>query len=114
MPENSNSRLIIDEDFLDLQTLHRDDLRADILELFSKQLDKYKGQLTAEQTNQAFGTCLHTIKGAARGVGAVHLADVAKAIELEFERGNHNTPAGQIELLKAIKLTAAAIEKIAK
>ncbi|GAA0588106.1 Hpt domain-containing protein [Rhizomicrobium electricum] len=74
---------------VDLQHLCRytggdEALNAEVLELFDSQISEMVGKLRSildAQDAKSWKEVTHTLKGAARGVGAFHFADAAAAAE---------------------------------
>lgn len=69
------------------QCLGDEHLEYEILRLFDSTLVTYLGRLAAAQNREAMLLHLHSIKGAANGVGAFAVADLARAIEAKVQAG---------------------------
>ena len=67
----------IDLEFLTHQTMGDDELKFEVLELFVRQASTY--ELMAKQAEEpaAIRRVAHTIKGAAKGIGAKKLTEIA-------------------------------------
>jgi HPt (histidine-containing phosphotransfer) domain-containing protein len=77
----------IDMKFLARQTLDDSGLESEVLRLFDEMVHVYFGRLESSQTVGDLLTNLHTIKGAAAGVGAARLAQRAALIEARLRDG---------------------------
>lgn len=66
------------------QTLGDRGLECEVLRLFETQVNLYFDRLRAATDDYEITLGLHTLKGAARGVGAVALAEQAAAAEIEY------------------------------
>ncbi|WMT85751.1 Hpt domain-containing protein [Pelagibacterium sp. 26DY04] len=77
--------------FLARQTMGNRALECEVLRMFETQVALYFERVAAATDPEQITLGLHTLKGAARGVGAVALAEQAKAAEEEF------AAAGRIE-----------------
>jgi HPt (histidine-containing phosphotransfer) domain-containing protein len=68
------------------QTLGDRALECEVLRMFEKQVAIYFVRVSAATDPHEITLGLHTLKGAAQGVGAVALASQARAAEVEFAR----------------------------
>ncbi|MEO0327960.1 MAG: Hpt domain-containing protein [Pseudomonadota bacterium] len=75
----------IDLVFLSTLTMGDRDLEADILKMFASQLDVYHKMIQDCETHQDIERVAHSIKGVARSVGALRLAEMAKSAEQMHE-----------------------------
>ena len=66
------------------QTLGDKGLECEVLRMFETQVNLYFERLRAASDPHEITLGLHTLKGAARGVGAVTLAEQAAAAEAEY------------------------------
>ena len=82
--EAAQRRHPVDMVHLAKQTLGDSGLEAEILLMFSEIVKGYMGKLKKGGTEGEIIHHLHTIKGAAMGVGASSIAVLAKATEAEF------------------------------
>ena len=82
----------IDLDHLRKQTLGDAGLEAEVLRLFDQMAHVYYGRLETSTTVEELLTNLHTIKGAAAGVGAFGLAELARIAETELRAGTPVNP----------------------
>lgn len=69
------------------QCLGDEGLELEILRLFKTTMGVYQTRLAAATTPDDLKLCLHSIKGAASGVGAWTIADIAKALEADLAAG---------------------------
>jgi HPt (histidine-containing phosphotransfer) domain-containing protein len=72
---------------LSKQTLGDHGLECEVLRLFDQMARVYFGRLESSTTEADMLRHLHTIKGAASGVGAWAIADLAKSAEEEVRAG---------------------------
>lgn len=78
---------VIDFDHLDQYTLGDRALQSELLHLFQAQLDTQSGELAQCSDARRWKQAAHTLKGAARAVGAWQVAGVAEKLEeLDFEQ----------------------------
>lgn len=76
----------IDLVYLARQTLGDRALECEVLKMFEKQVAIYFGRVSAATDPHEITLGLHTLKGAAQGIGAMILASQARAAEVEFAR----------------------------
>ena len=69
------------------QCLGDENLELEILRLFDTTLSTYFGRLKLASSFDDLAINLHAIKGAAAGVGAWGVADMAKALEAQLRHG---------------------------
>lgn len=74
------------------QCLGDENLELEVLRLFDTTLKTYFGRLELAASYDELAINLHSIKGAAGGVGAWTVADIAKACEAELQAGRPLTP----------------------
>ena len=74
------------------QCLGDENLELEILRLFDTTVRTYFGRLELATSYDDLAMNLHSIKGAASGVGAWTIADLAKAAEAEMNAGRPLTP----------------------
>lgn len=67
------------------QTLGDRGLECEVFRLFEAQVTTYFQRVRASTDPYEITLGLHTLKGSSQGVGAMMLADLAKAAEAEFE-----------------------------
>jgi HPt (histidine-containing phosphotransfer) domain-containing protein len=94
-PTGASSRQIrgpIDLDHLRRQTLGDSGLEMEVLRLFDQMTHVYYGRLESSTTVTDLLTNLHTLKGAAAGVGAFGLAELARVAETELRGGSPVNP----------------------
>jgi HPt (histidine-containing phosphotransfer) domain-containing protein len=66
------------------QTLGDDALKIEVLRLFNQQIVLYFERVRAATDAHEITLGLHTLKGAAQGVGAFALAEIVKAAEADY------------------------------
>lgn len=71
------------------QTLGDDALKIEVLRLFNQQIVAYSERIRKATDSHEITLGLHTLKGAAQGVGAFALADIARAAEADFRVTGH-------------------------
>jgi HPt (histidine-containing phosphotransfer) domain-containing protein len=77
----------IDGDYLRRQTLGDAALEAEVLRLFDQMARVYYGRLETSTDLEALLMHLHTLKGAAAGIGAIGLTELARVAEAELLAG---------------------------
>jgi HPt (histidine-containing phosphotransfer) domain-containing protein len=77
----------IDMDHLSRQTLGDPGLQEEVLRLFDEMSHHYVERLEVSTTVDELLRNLHTIKGAAAGIGAFGLAELARVAEAELRAG---------------------------
>lgn len=83
--QKTNTAAAIDFQHLDQYTLGDEGLQSELLNLFSQQLEAQSAELLSCADAESWRRAAHTLKGAARAVGAFHVADAAERLEaLEF------------------------------
>lgn len=73
--------VLLDEDFLRMNTMNDAYLMSQVLELFLRQVDRLLEALQEESDFEAIVDASHALKGCASSVGAFLLADAAARIE---------------------------------
>ena len=81
------SRGPIDLEHLSRQTLGDSGLELEVLRLFDEMSRAYYTRIEKSTTAEDLLTHLHTLKGAAAGIGAFGLADLARAAEVDLRAG---------------------------
>ncbi|MEO1252428.1 MAG: Hpt domain-containing protein [Pseudomonadota bacterium] len=76
----SNSGMI-DLDHLEKYVAGDAGLRDEILSIFAEQVEALVAKLSSAQTDEGWRNAAHALKGAARGVGAWALGDLAEEAE---------------------------------
>ena len=84
----SGSDKPIDLVYLSSMTMGDKTLEAEVLQMFCSQLPLYFSQLECEQDIRTVKTIGHTLKGAARSVGALRMAELAEEYEV-YGNGKH-------------------------
>jgi len=101
--------LPIDLDFLGQQTLGDPGLELEVLRLFDEMSHVYYGRLETSTTVPDLLRNLHTLKGAAAGIGALRLAELARAAESELRAGGPVNPERIDDLNIAVQEVSAFI-----
>lgn len=78
---------VLDRDHLARQTFDDADLAREVLALFLGQIDKLGPTILAPGPAVARADAAHTLKGSARGIGALRLAVLLQAIERDLRGG---------------------------
>jgi len=97
---------------LSKQTLGDHGLECEILRLFDQMARVYFGRLETSTTEADLLRHLHTIKGAASGVGAWNLAELAKSAEQEIRETGKVNPERIDDLDIAVQEVSAFIDDI--
>jgi HPt (histidine-containing phosphotransfer) domain-containing protein len=99
----------IDMAFLHRQTLNDPGLELEILRLFDEMSRTYYDRLEHSTTVDDLLRNLHTLKGAAAGVGAFGLAELARVTERELSEGAPVNPERIDDLAIAVQEVSAFI-----
>ena len=91
------------------QCLGDEHLEYEILRLFDTTIKTYFARLSSAEAFEDMRLNLHSIKGAASGVGAWTIADLAKAAEAELHAGGSVSPEALADLGHAIEEAGAFI-----
>src|SRR3569832_86296 len=86
-PPKQEIRGPIDMAHLSRQTLGDHNLELEVLRLFNEMSHTYYSRLERSTTVEELLVNLHTLKGAAAGIGAFGLAELAKVAETELKAG---------------------------
>jgi HPt (histidine-containing phosphotransfer) domain-containing protein len=78
----------IDVDYLGKQTLGDEGLEQEVLRLFDVMVQTYMERLESSTGRDALLQHLHTLKGAAAGVGAFSLSEMAREAETSLKAGD--------------------------
>ncbi len=108
LPEAQNQGPI-DLDFLSRQTLGDPGLEEEVLRLFDDMSRVYFGRLETSTTVEELLRNLHTLRGAAAGVGAMRLAELARIAEVELREGAPVNPERVDDLDMAVQEVSAFI-----
>lgn len=100
----------VDLVYLSSQTMGDRGLESEILAMFAAQLPQYAAMLESSQDKDELFRAAHTLKGAARSVGAFQLADLAAFME---DTGNLDVVSLRSEV-NAVREYIAEIYKGAK
>ena len=101
----------IDMDHLSRQTLGDPGLEDEVLRLFEEMTRVYYERLEGSTTVDDLLTNLHTIKGAAAGVGAFALAELARVAETELREGAPVNPERIDDLAIAVQEVSSFISE---
>jgi HPt (histidine-containing phosphotransfer) domain-containing protein len=99
----------IDMDFLSRQTLGDPGLEQEVLRLFDQMSHVYYERIETSTSLDELLRNLHTLRGAAAGIGAVGLADLARAAEEELRDGAPVNPERIEDLAVAVQELSAFI-----
>lgn len=99
----------IDMEHLSRQTLGDESLELEVLRLFDEMSRTYYGRLETSTTVADLLTNLHTLKGAAAGIGAFGLAELARVAETELRDGAPVNPERIDDLHVAVEELSAFI-----
>lgn len=94
------------------QCLGDENLEYEILRLFDTTVKTYFGRLELAASYDDLALNLHSIKGAASGVGAWTIADLAKSAEIEMQAGRPLTAERIADLGMAIEEVRAFIARM--
>jgi HPt (histidine-containing phosphotransfer) domain-containing protein len=94
---------------LSRQTLGDESLELEVLRLFDEMSRTYYGRLETSTTVADLLTNLHTLKGAAAGIGAFGLAELARVAEAELRDGAPVNPERIDDLHVAVEELSAFI-----
>lgn len=97
----------IDFNHLDKYVMGDDALRDEVLEIFIGQLDCYMRALDPSRDDLSWKNTAHTLKGAARGVGAWDVGELCQEAETLVGEINNKLKAREA-LVAALRLKAAA------
>jgi HPt (histidine-containing phosphotransfer) domain-containing protein len=100
----------IDMDHLNRQTLGDAGLQEEVLRLFDEMAHIYYGRLEVSTTVEDLLRNLHTLKGAAAGVGAFGLAELARMAEAELRSGGPVNPERIDDLAMAVQEVSTFIQ----
>lgn len=101
----------IDMVHLARQCLGDEYLEYEILRLFDTTISTYFSRLELASSYDDLALNLHSIKGAASGVGAWTIADLAKAAEVEIQAGRPLAPEHIADMAVAIEEVRAFIAR---
>lgn len=93
----------VDLVYLSAQTMGDAKLEAEILRMFARQLPNYVELLCTAVDVEEIRKCAHTIKGAARSIGAFQLAEIASIAEETRELDVKALRAAASEVMAFIK-----------
>jgi HPt (histidine-containing phosphotransfer) domain-containing protein len=99
----------IDMEHLSRQTMGDPGLQQEVLRLFDEMTHVYYERLEISTTVDELLRNLHTLKGAAAGVGAFGLAELARVAEAELRAGGPVNPERIDDLALAVQEVSAFI-----
>ena len=99
----------IDIDHLSRQTLGDPGLEEEVLRLFDTMSHVYFARLEGSTTVEDLLRNLHTLRGAAAGIGAFGLADLARTAEAELREGGQVNPERIEDLALAVEEVSSFI-----
>jgi HPt (histidine-containing phosphotransfer) domain-containing protein len=99
----------IDMEHLSRQTLGDPGLEEEVLRLFDQMSHTYYERLETSTTTDDLIRNLHTLRGAAAGVGAFALAELARVAEAELRGGGPVNPERIDDLALAVQEVSAFI-----
>jgi HPt (histidine-containing phosphotransfer) domain-containing protein len=102
-------RAPINVDYLAKQTLGDHGLEQEVLRLFDVMAQTYMERLEASTTREALLQHLHTLKGAAAGIGAFTLSEMAREVEAGLTSGDPIDPERIDDLRMAVEEVSAFI-----
>lgn len=103
---------ILDPEHLDRMTSGDRDLQAEVLDLFRHQAELWGRLLDPQFPSDNWGDAAHTLKGAARGIGAWKLADICQSAEtLGREQGADNSDAAIVNRAVRLALVREALDE---
>lgn len=96
----------IDLVYLGRQTMGNKSLEIEILKLFRSQIEIHLGQLATLEDTAQLRVRLHTIKGAAHGVGAIEVGQLAGKAEKDLMTNGAVQPGAIDRLRQALQETS--------
>jgi HPt (histidine-containing phosphotransfer) domain-containing protein len=111
-PPRQRSARPIDLVHLAKQCLGDAALEHEILRLFDTTIQTYLTRLLAAKTPDQLVFALHTIKGAAGGVGAFTIAELARAMEADARAGVSINPEQIDDLKMAVEEASAFVADV--
>ncbi len=94
------------------QCLGDENLEYEILRLFDTTISTYFGRLERAEDDAGRALNLHSIKGAASGVGAWTIVELAKAAETELQAGGPIAPERIADLGLAVEEVRVSIARM--
>jgi HPt (histidine-containing phosphotransfer) domain-containing protein len=103
---------ILDTDHLDRMTSGDKALQAEVLDLFRHQAELWGRLLDPQFPADNWGDAAHTLKGAARGIGAKKLADVCQEAEsLGRAGGGGDGPASSVDRIVRLAVVREVLDE---
>ena len=109
VPDAGSAEPLIDRAHLGRMTFGDEDLEREVLAMFAAQTSELLDRLTKIPPDAA--ALAHTIKGAARAIGAFKVADAAAVVEAELAAGGAMA-SPVAELAKVVAETRSAIDAL--
>ncbi|CAN5412215.1 hypothetical protein BH10PSE7_BH10PSE7_34550 [soil metagenome] len=98
-------KAILDREHLERYTMGCPDLERELIDLFLDQLPELTRQLEGSAADDNWIFVTHTLKGSARAIGAVTIADLAERLE---ELGPGATERNRFETIVKLKAAVSA------
>lgn len=111
-PDHMRAMRPIDLVHLARQCLGDENLEQEILRLFDSTVQSYFARVEAANTRDDVVLCLHSIRGAAGGVGAWAIASLAEAAEVEMATGRPLSAQRVADLSVAVAAARAFIARM--
>ncbi len=110
MPLEKEKLALLDTKHLATYTLGDFTVESEVLQMFNDQCAVYMERLRSSQNTREWCEAAHSLKGAARGVGAFRVGLRAEQLEQVEDPLNHSIRSAILSLLEAdLKQTKAAI-----
>ena len=94
------------------QCLGDEGLEQEVLRLFDTTIATYLGRLQQSATPEDIKLNIHSIKGAAAGVGAFGIADIARAAEADIAEGRAIAAEQMADLAMAVEEVRSFIARV--
>lgn len=105
-------RAVFDPEHLDRMTSGDQDLQAEVLDLFRHQAELWGRLLDPQFPSDNWGDAAHTLKGAARGIGAWKLADICQDAEtLGREQKGDSSESAMVNRAVRLALVREALDE---
>lgn len=102
---------IIDMDHLNKYVMGDDALRDEILEIFVEQINLMLSQFDVQQSDESWTLTAHTLKGAARGVGAWSIGELCEKAEALIGAAPAKTESRASMLVSLRSLCVSVVEE---
>jgi HPt (histidine-containing phosphotransfer) domain-containing protein len=105
-------RAVFDPEHLDRMTSGDQDLQAEVLDLFRHQAELWGRLLDPQFPSDNWGDAAHTLKGAARGIGAWKLAGICQDAEtLGREQKGDSSESAMVNRAVRLALVREALDE---